>query len=86
MKGGADISDQLVISNTVRRLGTEVDVAQLAAELNIPIDCCQSYVDHFLSKHGLKADAQESKPVKRAKKEVAPAEAVIVEDSFFDPS
>ena len=48
MKNGADIYDQQEIRQYVEA-GYE-DAAYIAARLNLPVECAQSYIDHFLGK------------------------------------
>lgn len=58
MKGGADLEDQLAISRAVADAAANndgvLDVVRLASTLNIPLECCQSFVDHFSEKQGVK--------------------------------
>jgi uncharacterized cysteine cluster protein YcgN (CxxCxxCC family) len=56
MKGGANLEDQTVISRAVLSAAEDndgvLDVPVLAASLDIPLDVCQSYVNHFAAMHG----------------------------------
>jgi len=83
MKGGADIDDQMKINRAVQAAvanGESINVTALAASLNIAVDCCQSFVDYFAEKHGLKAEVKPKKE-KASKKEVT---AEKPEDNFFE--
>jgi hypothetical protein len=57
MKGGANLEDQVAISRAVVYAAENndgiLDVPVLAASLDIPLDCCQSYVDFYANKHSV---------------------------------
>lgn len=77
MKGGADISDQreirIVVENA-HAAGEVVNVPALAASLNIPLDCCQSFVDFYQAKQAPIAAAAEVTEKPKKVKVKAPAE------------
>jgi hypothetical protein len=64
MKGGANLSDQLAIDRAVQfavDTGEVLDVVGLAASLQLPVDCCQSFVDFFVTKYGLELPGKKTK-------------------------
>ena len=86
MKGGADIDDQMAISRAVTHAKDGVlDVTALAASLNIPLECCQSFVDFYAIKNDvvLKTHAEAAPAPKKAAKEKAEKAEKGEERGFF---
>jgi hypothetical protein len=84
MKGGANLEDQMAIRKAVlfsAESGNVLDVPGLAVSLDIPLDCCVSFVEFYKNKEGVTLP---SKAAEKVKKGSAKAAAEGLEDGFFD--
>lgn len=83
MKGGANLEDQVSIRRAVlaaAEAGEPLDAARLAANLNIPLDCCISFIEHYEKKEGVILPSAAPVPAKKGKSK--PAAEASAEEFF----